>query len=277
MTIHEDTHRAPFAAQTKKADKRHAGRTEADHTQLDLRTFGRIDPALRRWIYGRLGRELGKFAPIIERVQVRLEDENGPKGGLDKCCTVRLLLSSLPPLVVTTRGMSEREAFDLAAGRAERALHHALSRRGFTTKHLAAKHESTPPEAEGAAQGEDNLVESKGADEPWFDRRAGHGHEQLMLLAARPEKVRRDLQVDTALPGSGADDRKVGYGHTARRNTKLNTAGMSFALEDSTNGRPSRKSTRGGMSHVKPDTGLTRRTRSNVQSPQARAERGQPH
>jgi hypothetical protein len=101
----------------------------------------------------------------------------------------------------------------------------------------------------------------------------GHGTEQLLALAERPEKERRDLQVDTSEVGTSATDRKVGYGHTGARNTKLNTEGMSYRLEDSTNGRPSRKSSRGGAQHVKPDANLTRRTRAAVSSPKARAQR----
>jgi hypothetical protein len=109
--------------------------------------------------------------------------------------------------------------------------------------------------------------------ESLFGRHVGHGAEQLLALAERPEKARRDLQVDTSAVGTGANDRKAGYGHTGARNTKLNTEGMSYRLEDSTNGRPSRKSTRGGAQHVKPDANLTRRTRAAVNSPKARASR----
>jgi hypothetical protein len=106
-----------------------------------------------------------------------------------------------------------------------------------------------------------------------FGRHVGHGTEQLLALAERPEKVRRDVQVDTSAVGTSAADRKAGYGHTGARNTKLNVEGMSYRLEDSTNGRPSRKSTRGGAQHVKPDANLTRRTRAAISSPKARATR----
>jgi hypothetical protein len=102
-------------------------------------------------------------------------------------------------------------------------------------------------------------------------KRTGHGRENLMWAQDRPEKRRRDQPVDTAEPGRSATDRKAGYGHSARRNTKLNTAGMSYALEDSTKARPSRKSTRGSANRSKPASGLTRRQQLKARSPQSRA------
>jgi hypothetical protein len=94
-----------------------------------------------------------------------------------------------------------------------------------------------------------------------------------MALQQRPEKVRRDAVIDTAEPGVSADQRKIGDGHTGKRNTKLRTDGMSYALEDSTNGKPSRKSTRAGKNRVKHDNGLTIRTKNAVHSPEQRAAR----
>jgi len=275
VTFHQET-RTPFAANTNKVDKRDAGRTDASETPLELRTFGcDIDPALRDWVYERISRHLGKYATHIERIQVRFGDENGPKGGVDKVCMVHLLLHKLPPVIIEMRGETEREAFDLAAGRAERATRHNVQRHGFSSKpskHKPAENSQTAAPTNGAANDEAG-DDQRDSSESLFGRHVGHGTEQLLALAERPEKERRDLQVDTATSGSSASDRKVGYGHTGKRNTKLNTEGMSYRLEDSTTDRPSRKSTRGGTQHVKPDANLTRRTRNAVASPQAKATR----
>lgn len=102
-------------------------------------------------------------------------------------------------------------------------------------------------------------------------RRVGHAVSNVKRAQARPEKTRRDRPVDTAKKGVAADDRKVGAGHTARRNTKLRTSGMTAMLEDSTEDRPSRKSTRRSTNRVKQSTQLTRRTQRAVRSPKARA------
>jgi hypothetical protein len=281
VSIQHDTQRAPFAAHTTKSDKRRAGRTEAFETQLEVRSGGNdVDEALKAWIYERLGRQLGKFAPQIERIQVRFGDDNGPKGGLDKCCLVHIILSKLPPVVVEMRGETEREAFDLAAGRAERATRRNLERHGFSTKHHHKKHGGVPMTDGAGAMAEeamsaDGMQAADGSVEEggMYGGREGHRRDQLESMAERPEKVRRDLPVDTSEPGVSANDRKAGYGHTAKRNTKLNQEGMVYALEDSTNGRPSRKSSRGGTNRSKPENPLTRRTKAAVQSPQSQAAR----
>jgi putative sigma-54 modulation protein len=279
VTIHHET-RAPFPAHTITSDKRHAGRTELSETQLELRSGGSdVDDALRAWVYERLGRQLGKYATQIERIQVRFGDENGPRGGMDKCCMVHVMLAKLPSVVVEMRGETEREAFDLAAGRAERATRRNIERHGFSAKHGKQKRDGAHNGADGMSMADlppesDQRTEDEAQpEESLFGKYAGHGPDQLMQLQERPEKVRRDLPVDTSTPGSSATDRKVGYGHTGKRNTKLNTAGMSRALEDSTNGKPSRKSTRGGTNRIKPDNPLTRRTKAAVQSPKSQAGR----
>lgn len=103
-------------------------------------------------------------------------------------------------------------------------------------------------------------------------RRVGHSRANVKRAQARPEKTRRNRPVDTAKKGVAADDRKVGKGHTAQRNTKLNTEGMAYMLEDSAQDRPSRKSTRRATNRVKPSQ-LTRRTKRAVRSPKVRAGR----
>jgi len=269
VTVHHET-RATSGTQTK-SDKRRAGRTTAADTPLELRGLdGTQDIQLRSWVHERMGRELTKFATHIERAQVRFGDENGPKGGVDQVCLIHLTLSKLPPVVVEARGETERQAFDKAAGRSDRALRHTLERHNF---HAHTAHRDKHEGHERIANMQQSGDGLDTADESIFGRHVGHGADQLMLLQERPEKVRRDLQVDTSAAGVSATDRKVGYGHTGARNTKLNTEGMAYKLEDSTTDRPSRKSTRGGTNHVKSDANLTLRTKSAIQSPKQRALR----
>jgi hypothetical protein len=47
--------------------------------------------------------KLGKFAASIERVSVRLSDANGPKGGVDQVCRIKVVLSGLPSVLVERR------------------------------------------------------------------------------------------------------------------------------------------------------------------------------
>lgn len=262
-----DEHRAPRQTHLGRI----SGDTGPSGIPLEIRSGGiDIEPALRGWIYERIDRQLGKFAPQIERVDVRFGDENGPRGGEDKCCLVHVILSKLPPVIVEVRGGTEREAFDLAAGKAERATRRNMEKHGFSTHHHKHKHHDLQAvvgisaSADAQVEGADDLVdedvdENAGA----YGRREGHSQQQLMDLQGRSEKT-----ADEA-----SDDRKDSAEHTATRNTKLNTAGMPYALEDSTTGKPSRKSTRAGANRIKPGNPLTQRTKAAVHSPQSEAAR----
>src|SRR6185312_1960237 len=113
MTTEGIDNRGPFAEQTLSVDKRHEGPSEASETRVEVRSLdGAVDEALHAWVQERLGRQLGKYATQIERVEVRFGDENGPKGGIDRACMVHVIVSSLPPIVVEMRAGEDREAFD---------------------------------------------------------------------------------------------------------------------------------------------------------------------
>ncbi len=88
----------------------------------------------------------------------------------------------------------------------------------------------------------------------------------------KPARPRRNTPVDTAQPGVSATDRRAGASSTATRNRSKRAARKaSFALEDSTTGRPSRKSTRKSANRAKPDSNLKRRQTRATRSPEARA------
>ena len=91
-------------------------------------------------------------------------------------------------------------------------------------------------------------------------------------LPKSPPRPRRDVPVNTALPGVSATDRKAGAGNGARNLKKNGTTSASFKLEAS-NGRPSRKSTRRSANRVKQNNNLTRRQKRRVRSPEAIAAR----
>jgi hypothetical protein len=83
----------------------------------------------RGYIQKKLGMKLGKFAAAIERVSVRLADTNGPRGGTDQLCTVKVVLSGLPSVVIVRRDAAVRVALDLALRAVERAVYRSVSRR----------------------------------------------------------------------------------------------------------------------------------------------------
>jgi putative sigma-54 modulation protein len=235
----QDDAKTPFAEQTSKLDKKKAGATNAGATPVEIRSGDtEVDAALHAWIHERLGRQLGKYASVIERVQVRFGDENGNKGGIDKCCLIHVTLSKLPPVVVESHGVTEREAFDLAAGRAERAARRDMEKHGFHT-HRSKHHE---------------------------------GHDASVLHGPTAEEIAA-LQTGEPSADASADDAT----HTAERNFKHRTNGMPYELEDSATGKPSRKSTRGGSTGIKHANPLTLRTKAAVRSPKQNAIRAAAH
>lgn len=122
--------REPFADDVPRPLKRTAGRLPAPATPAHVRVFAlTLDDEDRRYVRERLGMRLGKFARSIERVSVRLDDVNGPRGGVDQRCRIKVVLSRLPSIACETHATRWRDAFNGAIDDAERAVRKALQRR----------------------------------------------------------------------------------------------------------------------------------------------------
>jgi ribosome-associated translation inhibitor RaiA len=251
---------------TSRAGKRAAGRTSVDSTPLAVRTTGiQISESLEEQVRARVSRKLAKFAVHIERVTVRFEDENGPRGGVDTTCRIKIVVSGMPSVVSAERRSDAERAFAAAFAAAERTLRRQLERRGVSrgavrkTRAVSAvsrRARNAHPSPEGSLVG----------------RRVGRAAENIDRALERPEKLRRDAYVDTAAPGTSATDRKAGGGATARRNTRKNPR-SGHALEDSAQDRPSRKSTRKSRGRVKRDDPKRRAVKRKRFSPKAKATR----
>ncbi len=131
LPIPDSIKRAPFPAQVPRAQKRAAPEpTAADLPPANVRaTGGLLAASERSYVQRRLGRKLGKFASSIERTSVRVDDVNGPKGGVDKRCRIKVVLSGLPSIVVDERHRSLRTALDGALDRVGNAVRQSLGRR----------------------------------------------------------------------------------------------------------------------------------------------------
>lgn len=125
--------RAPFPDRLPRAFRREAGRAAAPLVPAYIRaskvSLGEND---REYIRRKLGMKLGKFATSIERVSVRVEDVNGPRGGVDHVCRIKVVMSSRPSVVAERRAASIRAAVDGALGVVERAVRRAVQRRRRT-------------------------------------------------------------------------------------------------------------------------------------------------
>ncbi len=122
--------RAALPATLPRPVKRASGRTGTLQTPAHVRVIGvRLDDENRALIRRKLGRKLGKFAASIERVTVRVTDVNGPRGGVDHLCSMKVVLSGLPSVVVERRAVAPQAAFDLALRAAEQAVRRSVGRR----------------------------------------------------------------------------------------------------------------------------------------------------
>jgi len=122
--------RAPLAGRVPRPVKRTAGRTSAPETPANIRVTGlSLDADDRAYIRRRLGEKLGKYAESIERVTVRLADVNGPRGGVDQSCRIKVVLSGLPSVVVEQTAASLKPALTGALDSVERAVRRTVQRR----------------------------------------------------------------------------------------------------------------------------------------------------
>jgi CBS domain-containing protein len=132
--------RAPLPGQVPKSVKR----TETGTWQVPahIRTkVGGLGPDDMRYIRRKLGNRLGKFSGSIERVSVRTEDANGPRGGIDQQVRIKVVLSGLPSVVFESRDASLNAAVDRAISGVERAVRRTLQRRRM--KPLISKRAAT--------------------------------------------------------------------------------------------------------------------------------------
>jgi ribosome-associated translation inhibitor RaiA len=130
MLTEDTTHRAPLPAWVPRSAKRDSGRTKALRTPAHLRVIGvELDEDSRALIRQKLGQKLGKFVASIERVTVRVVDANGPRGGVDHVCIVKVVLSGLPSVVVERRDAAPHVAIDLALRATEQAVRRSVGRR----------------------------------------------------------------------------------------------------------------------------------------------------
>ncbi|APR78146.1 tRNA pseudouridine synthase A [Minicystis rosea] len=241
-----------------------------------MRTFGlSVDEATRAHVRQSLGRKLGKFARHIERLTVRFTDVNGPRGGKDVECDIKVVLSGHRSVVYQMRGHEPRETLDRATSGLVRAVQSAVER---VPRRSAGR---PPPRAPKRAARPKRGAAPKRLPHPspegaFIGRRVGRSAENLEAALERPEKERRDFPVDTAEPGRSATDRKAGGGSTARRNTKRRTSRAVATLEDSALDRPTRKSTRKSANRAKQGSKLQRRKVRETTQPKARAQKANP-
>lgn len=227
---------------------------------LTIRSASRLGGGFEQRIRTQVARRVEHAEGVIQRITVRFDDVNGPKGGIDTVCRIKAVLKRRPSILVEKRAASHATAF----ARAVSALGTAIVR-------TQRKHElrtgprpgpSVPPRARAPIADEGELI----------GRRVGHGPDALARALDRPEKRDRAAYVDTAAIGASASDRRAGGPATARRNTRARTTRATAMLEDSRT-RPSRKSTRRSANRGKPSQTKERAAVQKMLAPRARRVR----
>src|SRR5688572_13285109 len=122
--------RTPLVDRVPRALKRAGDRTRSQGIPANIRVDGlSLDESDREYIRRRLGEKLGRHARSVERVSVRLRDINGPRGGVDVRCRIKVVVSGLPSVVVEQQAATFRPALTGALAGAERAVRRTLQRR----------------------------------------------------------------------------------------------------------------------------------------------------
>ena len=112
--------------------------------QIDIqaRNF-QLTNALRGHVERRLGFALSTREDHIQRINVRLSDINGPRGGEDKLCHIQVVLPHLADVVIEDTEEDLYAAIDRAADRTGRTVGRRLTRQrdlGRTSVHDEMAH-----------------------------------------------------------------------------------------------------------------------------------------
>ncbi|OGA61660.1 MAG: 30S ribosomal protein S30 [Betaproteobacteria bacterium RIFCSPLOWO2_12_FULL_65_14] len=99
--------------------------------QIDIQTHGfALSDALRDYTERRLRFALARAAERVRRIKVGLSDINGPRGGIDKRCRIRVMFRGLDAVLIEDTEADLYVAIDRAADRVWRTVVRRLGRRG---------------------------------------------------------------------------------------------------------------------------------------------------
>ena len=97
--------------------------------QLNIQARGfKLTEGLRNLAERRLRFALGSTSARVRSIAMRLADENGPRGGMDKRCTILASFAGAPPVVIDQQESDLYVAIDRAADRAGRTVSRQLKK-----------------------------------------------------------------------------------------------------------------------------------------------------
>lgn len=96
---------------------------------IEIRGHGlELTQALKRHVEHRVSTALDIHQSLIDQVQVRLADTNGPKGGVDKDCRINVKLRIGAVVTVDEQSADMYASIDKASDRAKMAVHKHIER-----------------------------------------------------------------------------------------------------------------------------------------------------
>ena len=114
---------------------------------VDIQSLGfPITAALSDHARRRLRFGLTRHSDRIQRVIVRLGDENGPRGGADKFCRIQVYLVDAPVAIIKDIDPDLYAAIDRAADRAGRLVVKHLDRSRDSGRRVRGDAPTLPPE-----------------------------------------------------------------------------------------------------------------------------------
>ena len=117
--------------------------------QLAIRSHGfPLTESLRDYVEGRIRFALSHATTRLRAVTVVQSDINGPRGGLDKACRVRVTIKDSPVMVIDDTEANLYSAIDCAADRAGRKVNRILRRMLKRSRQPLAMSLPLPPDAE---------------------------------------------------------------------------------------------------------------------------------
>jgi hypothetical protein len=100
---------------TKTAPDLHAiwlvQENKRDAVPLAIRSHDTLGAVFERRIRRQVANRVSHAPYQIARASVRFEDVNGPRGGVDTVCRIKLMMIGRPPIVVEKRATSHAPAF----------------------------------------------------------------------------------------------------------------------------------------------------------------------
>lgn len=95
---------------------------------MDMAITGRTSPALDEHIRARVSAAVDQYPQRIANIEVHLEDVNGPKGGVDQRCQIRVRLNPKGEVLVNHLAADPYEVVSQLSDRLRNAVSRAVGK-----------------------------------------------------------------------------------------------------------------------------------------------------